>query len=49
LVTGRKVPTEKQPEGDTFAMRVFAKNEAFAKSQFWYEMKRQNKLKRANG
>ena len=30
-------------------MRVFAKNEVFAKSNFWYEMKRLNKLKKANG
>ena len=49
LVTGRKVNTENEKECETYAMRVFAKNEVFAKSNFWYEMKRQNKLKKANG
>ena len=49
LVTGRKVICEGEQLPETFAMRVFAKNEVFAKSNFWYEMKRQNKLKKANG
>ena len=49
LVTGRKLNGENEKENETYAMRVFARNEVFAKSNFWYEMARQNKLKKANG
>jgi hypothetical protein len=30
-------------------MRVFAKNPVFAKSRFWYFMKRQHKVRRIDG
>lgn len=34
---------------DLYAMRVFAKNEVVAKSKFWYFLKLNRRLKRANG
>lgn len=32
-----------------YRIRVFAKNEVLARSMFWYEMKRQNKIRRVQG
>jgi large subunit ribosomal protein L18Ae len=49
LVTGRRLPTKTEANPEVFAMRLFAKNEVLARSKFWYQTKRQNKLKRANG
>ncbi len=34
LVTGRKLNGENGKENETYAMRVFARNEVFAKSNF---------------
>mmetsp|Transcript_75462 Transcript_75462/g.87712 ORF Transcript_75462/g.87712 Transcript_75462/m.87712 type:complete len:188 (+) Transcript_75462:70-633(+) len=49
LVTGRRIPTEKHPQPEIISMRLFARDETLAKSKFWYQVSRQNKLKRANG
>ena len=49
LVTGRQKPTEAVPEPQVFALRVFAKDEAVAKSKFWKQMSLLNKIKRAVG
>ena len=35
LVFGRALPTEENPNPEINVMRVFAKNETFAKSRFW--------------
>lgn len=35
LVYGRRLPTDSEPEPEVVCIRVFAKNELFAKSQFW--------------
>jgi large subunit ribosomal protein L18Ae len=37
VVYGRRLPTEKDPNPQVVCFRVFAKNENFAKSQFWYD------------
>eukprot|EP00345_Euplotes_harpa_P001538 CAMPEP_0168323612 /NCGR_PEP_ID=MMETSP0213-20121227/3582_1 /TAXON_ID=151035 /ORGANISM="Euplotes harpa, Strain FSP1.4" /LENGTH=187 /DNA_ID=CAMNT_0008325711 /DNA_START=31 /DNA_END=594 /DNA_ORIENTATION=+ len=49
LITGRKLPTKNEPNPGIYKMRVFAKNEILAKSKFWYFLKRQKKVKKANG
>lgn len=36
LVYGRRLPTESNPNPEIICIRVFGKNELFAKSQFWY-------------
>uniref|UniRef100_A0A7S3CMQ9 60S ribosomal protein L18a n=1 Tax=Strombidium rassoulzadegani TaxID=1082188 RepID=A0A7S3CMQ9_9SPIT len=48
-VVGRKLPTEATPEPTCYRIRVFAKNIVIARSQFWYEMKRQNKVRKCQG
>ena len=49
LVTGRQTPTEANAEPRIFRMRLFAANDVAAKSRFWYFMKQQNRVKKANG
>lgn len=49
LVYGRALPTESNPEPEVIVMRVFAKNEAVAKSRFWKLNKRNHKLKKRDG
>ena len=49
LVTGRRIPTEKHPNEDIISIRVFAPNPVVAKSKFWFQTRRLNKLKRAQG
>lgn len=41
--------TKEDPNPKVFSMRVFAPNTVVAKTRFWWNMKRLNKLKRANG
>merc|ERR1719337_721140 len=48
-VVGRKLPSETEPEPTCYRIRVFAKNTVIARSQFWYEMKRQNKVRKCQG
>ena len=49
MIFGRRLPSEKEPEPKVFTMRIFAKNEVLARSRFWYQMRKLNSLKRANG
>eukprot|EP00359_Climacostomum_virens_P005006 CAMPEP_0204914960 /NCGR_PEP_ID=MMETSP1397-20131031/12925_1 /ASSEMBLY_ACC=CAM_ASM_000891 /TAXON_ID=49980 /ORGANISM="Climacostomum Climacostomum virens, Strain Stock W-24" /LENGTH=178 /DNA_ID=CAMNT_0052086781 /DNA_START=59 /DNA_END=595 /DNA_ORIENTATION=- len=49
IVAGRKLPSEADKNPTIYRMRVFAPDELKAKSRFWYFLKRQNRLKRANG
>jgi len=48
-VVGRQTPSEANPEPTCFRIRVFAKNTVIARSRFWYQMKRQNKVRRTQG
>jgi large subunit ribosomal protein L18Ae len=48
-VVGRTKPTEANPEPTLYRMRVFAKNPVLARSKFWYQMKRQNKIRATHG
>eukprot|EP00350_Pseudokeronopsis_sp_OXSARD2_P011067 CAMPEP_0170555854 /NCGR_PEP_ID=MMETSP0211-20121228/13922_1 /TAXON_ID=311385 /ORGANISM="Pseudokeronopsis sp., Strain OXSARD2" /LENGTH=114 /DNA_ID=CAMNT_0010865859 /DNA_START=12 /DNA_END=356 /DNA_ORIENTATION=+ len=48
-VVGRKIPSEKDPNPTLYRIRVFAKNSLFAKSRFWYFMKRQHKVRKIQG
>merc|ERR1712106_1015333 len=48
-VVGRALPTESTPEPTLYRMRVFAKNQVLARSKFWYQMKRQNKIRSTHG
>lgn len=46
LVFGRRLPTETNPEPEVIVVRVFAANQAIAKSRFWKLNKRDHKLKK---
>merc|ERR1719333_2032758 len=48
-VVGRQRPSESNPEPTCYRIRVFAKNTVIARSHFWYEMMRQNKVRRTQG
>jgi large subunit ribosomal protein L18Ae len=48
-VVGRAKPTESAPEPVLYRIRVFAKNPVLARSRFWYQMKRQNKIRSTHG
>ena len=48
-VAGRQTPSEENPNPTVYRIRVFAKNIVIARSQFWYEMKRQNKVRKCQG
>ena len=48
-VVGRQNPSESNPEPTCYRIRVFAKNTVIARSKFWYQMKRQNKVRRTQG
>ena len=43
------MPTKNDETPTVFKMRVFARNTALAKSKFWYFLKRQQRVKKANG
>ena len=49
LIYGRALPTEKNPEPKVCVAKVFAKNEAFARSKFWRLNLKDHKLKRTHG
>ena len=49
FVIGRKTVTEKEPNPTLYRIRVFAKNPVYAKSKFWYFMKRQHKVRKCQG
>ena len=46
LVYGRALPTESNPEPEVVVVRIFANNEAVAKSRFWKLNLRVHKLKK---
>lgn len=48
-IVGRATPNEKVKDPNVFRMTIFAKNEANAKSRFWYFMKKINKIKKSGG
>jgi large subunit ribosomal protein L18Ae len=48
-VVGRKTPSEKDAEPTCYRIRVFARDPVLARSRFWYQMKRQNKVRRTQG
>merc|ERR1712085_93142 len=48
-VAGRETPTAEVPDPVCYRIRVFAKNTVIARSKFWYEMKRQNKVRKCQG
>merc|ERR1719198_921795 len=48
-VVGRQTPSEKDTDPTCYRIRVFAKNAVLARSRFWYEMKRQNKVRKCQG
>jgi len=47
-VTALKNKTKTDPE-KVYSMRVFARNPVVAKTRFWWNMRRLNKFKKANG
>ncbi|CAI2379934.1 unnamed protein product [Moneuplotes crassus] len=49
LIAGRKLPSKNEPNPQIYKMRVFAKNSVLAKSKFWYFLKKQRRIKKANG
>ena len=49
LVIGRHLPSEKEPSPTLYRMRIFAPNETFAKSRFWYFVRQLRKMKKATG
>lgn len=49
IVTGRKLPTEKEPVTPIYKMQIFASNNIVAKSRFWYFISMLRRLKKANG
>merc|ERR1712070_924943 len=48
-VVGRHVPTERDPNPKAYRIKLFSKNEANAKSRFWYFIRRVVKMKKAHG
>ena len=48
-VVGRKIPTESDPTPPMYRLKVFAQDEVFAKSRFWYYMNRLRKVKKSVG
>ncbi|KAF8361367.1 hypothetical protein PRIPAC_88290 [Pristionchus pacificus] len=49
IVTGRKLPTEKEPVTPIYKMQIFASNTIIAKSHFWYFISMLRRLKKAIG
>lgn len=49
IVTGRHVPTEKEPTPPLYKMQIFAPNHVVAKSRYWYFLSQLRKMKKATG
>merc|ERR1719311_2036562 len=47
-VTGRHVPTERDPAPKAYRIKLFCKNETQARSRFWYFIRRLVKMKKAS-
>merc|ERR1712118_31785 len=48
-VTGRHVPTERDPNPKAYRIKLFSKNETNARSRFWYFIRRVVKMKKSHG
>lgn len=48
-VVGRALATEENPNPTLYRMRVFARNAVLARSNFWYHMKKQHKVRKIQG
>merc|ERR1712118_512574 len=48
-VVGRHKPTERDPNPKAYRIKLFSKNEANAKSRFWYFIRLIVKMKKASG
>lgn len=48
-MVGRALATEEQPDPKLYRMRVFARDSVLARSKFWYQMKRQHKVRKIQG
>ncbi|CAD8174204.1 unnamed protein product [Paramecium pentaurelia] len=49
LVSGRRLPSKEDPNPKVISMRIFARNTVAAKSRFWWNLRRLNKLKPSHG
>ena len=49
MIYGRALPTEKKPDPKVCVAKVFAKNEAFARSKFWRLNLKDHSIKRTHG
>lgn len=48
-VVGRHLPTDADPEPPLFRMKLWATDDARARSKFWYFLRKLRKVKKANG
>ena len=48
-VVGRALPSDSNENPELFRMRVFARDAVLARSKFWYQMKRQHKVRKIQG
>jgi len=48
-VVGRALPSAETPNPTLYRMRVFARDAVLARSNFWYQMKRQHKVRKIQG
>ena len=48
-MVGRALATEENPNPTLYRMRVFARNAVLARSNFWYHMKKQHKVRKIQG
>ncbi|VEL39713.1 unnamed protein product [Protopolystoma xenopodis] len=49
IVTGRKLPSQKEPKTVPYRMRIFAPDSVTAKSRYWYFIRQLKKMKKGNG
>jgi len=48
-IVGRKLASAENPNPPLYRMRVFARDEVLARSKFWFQMKRQHKVRKIQG
>lgn len=48
-VVGRALPSESNENPELYRMRIFARDAVLARSRFWYQMKRQHKVRKIQG
>ncbi|EAR97130.3 60S ribosomal protein L18a (macronuclear) [Tetrahymena thermophila SB210] len=49
VVSAARLPIEQGTKPEILQMRVFARDEVHAKTKFWYNMRKLNKIKRSQG